>query len=143
MNSVRPYTREIQFQVTAGQHNTVVLPVPPRGFLARFIIRQVGGTFSGYSYDIYSRLEACEIAAGDSVSSADDYGPAMYKLQATQTVAGGTGTNSQYGLDIPYENRDDQDQRKTPKSSLYLDLQPGGSGHKDFEVSITVTQLLG
>jgi hypothetical protein len=137
-----PYTREVEIAATGGEHICVTLPAPPRGTVKRFIIKQLDGVLAGYSYDLYDRGDCCYGEVEASVNPNDDAAKIdaeLHKLQATQTVAGGTATKEQFALDLAYVNRDEQDPwQRRASTAIYLDLLPAGTGEKNFAVAYTI-----
>lgn len=132
-----PYTNTLQVALTAGQANCLEIPAPARGALVRLVIKQVDGVVAGFSFDVLDRIGAC--ATEEEVSSSFDDNPTvdreLHKIMGTQTVAG--RVSEQFGVTFPYVNQDEQDIRKTPKSRLYLDITPAGTGSKTFDISYT------
>lgn len=136
-----PYKREFQFSAVAGQANMFELPAPSRGTLRSLIVEQRNGAMAGFSYDLFDRDDCCGgIAESDNPDDGTaHFSNAIHKIYDTQTVSGPTTIGQFYDKFLPYENRDEQDDRRTPKSKIYLCLTPSGTGTKLFHVGYTVT----
>jgi hypothetical protein len=133
-----PYENALQVEVTGGQSNCVELLAPPRGSVKKLIIQQVSGTVAGFTADLYNREGACgdEPEVSSSFDDVPSITPALHRVMP-QVVAG-AGGSAQFGLDYNYVNMDEQDIRRTPNSRLWLDLAPGGTGAKTFQISYTI-----
>jgi hypothetical protein len=144
----RQYTNGFEFEVTGSQATCVELPAPPRGTLERMIIKQVGGT-DGFDCLVLDRKDACASVAEVSNSFEPDtpegenklLDPDLHRIIDSISIAGGTGIYEGFNLNAGYQNRDEQDIRRTPNSRIYLDLTPGGSGSKTYQVAYTVEPM--
>jgi len=131
-----PYSNRVEQAIASGSGTTIALPAPPRGVVSRLIVKQVDGALEGFTFDIYSRVEAAE---DNSVSQdGTSYDPELYKLQATQTVGGGNNLSEQYGLALGYVNQDTRRLEGIPRTQIHIEITPGGSGNKTFQIAWTI-----
>lgn len=130
-----PYANALRVTVAATPE-CIPLPAPIRGILTRLIVKQIDGTLAGYSFNVFTREGACTSVTDLAAVPLDG---AVYKLMATQTVAGSSSTSEQFEKVFPYVNQDDQDPTsRRPLQRLYLELT-GGVG-KTFDISYAITQ---
>jgi hypothetical protein len=145
----RQYARTKEVTLVGGQANCVWLPAPQRGTLNRLIIKQISGTLGGYTVKVLDRYDACSGVAEVSNSYEPDTPEGENKLMdaelhqiiAELTVAGSAALTENFGLNAGYENRDEQDVRRTPETKIYLDITPVGAGAKDFQIAYTIEPM--
>jgi hypothetical protein len=146
-----PYTRQLQAETSGGQIICIEMPAPPRGVLSRLIVKQIEGALQGFTFDVFDREQACldssyeisEAGAEDGGGVAQGLEEELHKVLATVDVAASTATSEQFGLERPYVNQDDRDQRETPRSMLYFRLDPSGDEAKVFQIAYTITSDVG
>jgi hypothetical protein len=138
-----PYCSQVDVTAIGGTNLCVTLPAPARGIVVRLVVKQMSGALDGFTYELYDREDACASVATDSTNPDDLTWFAdadIHRIQAKQTVNASANTGAQYGLLLPYINRDEQDPyMRTPKTAIYLDLLAAGSGEKDFSIAVTFT----
>ena len=141
------YTNGFDFQLTSGTDTCVELPAPPRGVLRRFTVKQISGTLEGFTFNLLDRKDACAAIAEISGDAEPGAPPEqanklldreLHRLLPEVTVTSGNALDEQYNLQMGYQNRDEQDVRRTPESRIYLDIRAAGSGVKDFQVAYTI-----
>lgn len=146
------YENGFEFTVTSGQDVCVELPAPPRGALLKLVIKQISGALDGFTANMYNRQDACAAVAEISSSfeptpGVPDFGanklldPELHRIIPEVSVAASSDISAQYQLTAGYENRDEQDIRRTATSRLYLDINAGGSGDKQFQVAYAIEPI--
>ena len=140
------YTNGFQFAADSGVGSCVELPAPPRGLVRRFILKQVSGVLEGFTANLLDRQDAC-VAVSEVSSTFEGATPATenklldkeaHRILPEISVAVSSALSEQYGLQSGYQNRNEQDIRRTPDSRIYLDVNPGGTGSKGFQVAYSV-----
>lgn len=134
-----PYDNAVQFQVQSGSPTCVELGFPLRGTINRLTMNQVDGTAEGYSFDIYDREDACQIAIGSSSSLSAQVQPTQHKVMPSQTVAPGSRLLELFEKVWSYQNRDGNSSAGR-RTRLYLRITALGTGTKSFEVTYSVMQ---
>jgi hypothetical protein len=139
------YTNGFDFDVTSGTALCVELPAPPRGMLQRVIVKQLAGGLSGFTFNLLDRSDACAGAAEisddfegeDPVTLNKLLDAELHQIVAEVTVAPAAAISSRFDLRAGYQNRDEQDIRRTPNSRIYLDIAALGAGVKPFQIAYT------
>lgn len=137
------YERGVTHVFPSGSATCLELFAPPRGVLRKLVIKQTDGTLAGYVANVYNRSGACADLAEVS-SSFDDQDlldPELHRICDEITVTTSNALSSQHELNCPYQNLDEQDVRRTPKSRIYLEINPSGSGDKTFQVTYAVEPI--
>lgn len=144
--SKQAWERTIRVSVTSNTWNQVAVPAPSRGIIQRFVIAQVDGGVAGFQAELLNRRDATQ-AETTSLSLGFDtneaYSRPAHRVLPAITVAGGTALSEQHQLQAGYENKDEQDARRVPSHTLWLDIRPNGSGTKQFDVTIVVEPFNG
>ena len=66
----------------------------------------------------------------------------LHRIGPQIVVAGASALYEAYGLSQAYQNRDEQDVRRTPNSRIYLRIVPAGAGpNKGFQVGYTIEPI--
>lgn len=130
-----PYTRVLKFEAAAGEENVIALPAPTNGLLDRISIIEVTGSDS-FTARFYMDEAAAGTANGDSDVDPDvGLPPDSYAF--TPVLSGSSGVYEQYGTRWGY-NVNDLAQQGRRKSTIWLRLNPGGSGMKSYAISYTI-----
>lgn len=145
----RQYARTKEVTLVGGQANCVWLPAPQRGTLNRLIIKQVSGNLGGYNVKVLDRYDACSAVAEISNSYEPDTPEGENKLMDVElhqiiaeiSVNPASALTESFGLNAGYENRDEQDVRRTPETKIYLDITPTGAGDKTFQIAYTIEPM--
>lgn len=143
------YANGFDFEAESGVASCIELPAPARGEVKRLIIKQVSGTLDGFTADLLDRVDACSVNAevSNSFEPTLDFAEnklldkELHRIVAQISVAGSGAISQQFNLDAGYQNRDEQDIRRTPNTRIYLDLLPAGSGLKQFQVAYAIEPL--
>lgn len=137
------YERGETFVVTGGDPTCFELYAPTRGVLKKFVIKQTGGAAEGFKANLYNRRDACADVSMTSgtFDSQEALDPELHRVIAEIDVAAPGVISAQYDLEAGYQNLDEQDIRRTPKSRLYLEIEAGGSGQKEFQVAYGIRPM--
>lgn len=135
------YENAVEAEAASGGYNCVELYAPGRGVMNKLVIKQISGASEGFTARLYNRKGACANEAEQSSSPEDDTIPVdsdLHLVLSEISVSAGSVTSAQYQLTAGYQNQDESGILKTPKTRLYLDIQPGGSGNKLFQVAYAI-----
>lgn len=134
-------TSQFEFDAEGGENRCIELPAAARGKLERLVIKQISGAVAGFTYDVLDRRDACESEA--AISSSFDtitlLDKELHRIMPQQVVVG--AADSHFDMAYTYQNQDEQPATLTPKTRIYLDIAPGGSGTKTFQVAYTVESI--
>lgn len=138
------YETSIEFTATSGEDNCQELLAPSRGILRKLIVKQINGALAGFTFDLLNRFDACPSVAEISLSG-EDAGQLMdlelHRIIDQITIASSNALSSQFSIQSAYANEDEQDNRKTPNSRIYLSLNPTGTGDKIFQVAYAIEPI--
>lgn len=127
------------FSATSGQETVVPIPMPHRGILRGYSLVQRTGAKAGFEADLYASNQETEPnaslpAESFHVLSLSDFADVVADPDVVD-IAENTSIN------VAYLNRDGSP--TNPQRYLYLWIKPGGSGSKNFALTVTVeTQML-
>lgn len=135
------YSNQLKVSLTAGQYNCIELPAPSSGEVVRFVVKQIDGFDDGFEYDVLDRKGACEgeAAVSSSFDDIDLLDKEAHSILGHQVVAGTLSTH--YDKKFGYQNQDEQDIRRTPKTRIYADIRPNGSGDKTFQIAYSIEPI--
>jgi hypothetical protein len=123
-----------QITATSAQHNYTQINVPRRGFLWKIIVHQVDGVAAGFTVDLYNRKEILNLSGDPDQAGASR---AISRIMPTLTAGSGNSEVSDY-TQRSYVNGDSGS--TNAERLLYLDIQPVGTGPKNFAVAIAIEE---
>lgn len=115
------------FTATGGSESVVPVPMPHRGILRGYSLAQTSGASAGFSAALYSSNQAT--APNSALPAASFH---LLNISAANNVAVAEDAD----VNIAYQNRDGSP--SLAQRFLYLRITPGGTGAKNFVVSVTV-----
>jgi hypothetical protein len=130
---------------TGGQVNCFPIDVTIRGILTTIIITQVSGVQAGFTWALFDDEQACSGFAGsDSLvegpgDSTGDLPDEISRVTPDRSTAGNTdeyfADQAPGGHGYTFVSRFDHS-KNTFSRRAYLKIAPGGSGAKEFAISI-------
>lgn len=136
-----PYSNSYEFaDLASGEDHCLQLRVPPRARLNRLIVKQTAGSADGFEFDLYDRKAACPGVSQESCEEGDEaFDPDIHQIMDTVTVSMSNTSSKQFGLVLPYRNRDSlcDGLHASTRPALYLRLNLSGSGPKTVQVAVT------
>lgn len=122
------------FTATGGEDTVVPVPMPHRGILRGYSLVQLTGADSGFTADLYTSNQETMPNSGlpaeafHLISLSD-----VAETTADPDVVAIAENNT---LNVAYLNRDGSP--SNPQRFLYLWIKPGGTGAKNFALTVTV-----
>lgn len=122
------------FSANSGSETVVPIPMPHRGVLRGYTLVQRTGAKAGFEADLYSSNQETEPnaslpAESFHVLSLSDFADVVADPDVVD-IAENSNVN------VAYLNRDGSP--TNPQRYLYLWIKPGGSGSKNFVLTVTV-----
>lgn len=122
------------FSAASGQETVIPIPMPHRGVLRGYTLVQRTGGKAGFSADLYSSNQETEPnlslpAEAFHLLSLSDFADVVEDPDVVD-IAENSNVN------VAYLNRDGTP--SNPQRYLYLWIKPGGSGNKNFVLTVTV-----
>lgn len=122
------------FSANSGTETVVPIPMPHRGILRGYTLVQRNGAKAGFEADLYASNQETEPnaslpAESFHVLSLSDFADVVADPDVVD-IAENTSVN------VAYLNRDGSP--SNPQRFLYLWIKPGGTGSKNFALTVTV-----
>lgn len=134
------YEHDLEQILTSNQDNCISMPAPTRGLIRKIIVKQINGTLEGFTFNLFNRQDACPSVAEISGGSGDEalLDSDLHRICPEVTVIADSDLSSVFDVSHAYQNRDEQDVRRQPRSRIYMSLNPVGSGEKLFHFAYAI-----
>ena len=124
----------VTLAAVGGDATNIAIGVPHRGIIRSIKFEQISGTDVATTFNIYSREEAAP-PGSDSMAGDTEYPRNMYKVLPEQSIGVGA-TLALFDLNYVYVNKDGTP--TNPVRRLYVEVTPGGTGDKEFALSMEI-----
>lgn len=122
------------FTVNSGEESIISVPMPHRGILRGYSLVQLTGTDDNFTADLYTSNQ--ENAPNNTLPAEAFHLLSLSDVAETITDPDVVAIAENNSLDVAYLNRDGSP--SNPQRFLYLWITPGGTGAKNFAITVTV-----